>query len=143
MKLFLEAHGKQDPPQPFTPEGLQLALAHCVDIFETLNNLNPLLHGKNADHINDYDAFRAFMVKLELWHLRVQKGNTTSFPSLDAAFEKNPIKLEGELKTGVEAPLRLLKRDFERYFPDMSDTELPEWKITRDSFYLNEGTFPD
>jgi len=46
LKLFLEAHGKQDLLRSFTSEGFQLQLAYLVDIFQALNNLNLHLQGK-------------------------------------------------------------------------------------------------
>lgn len=143
LKLFLEAHGKKDLLLPFTSEKFQLELAYLVDIFEALNNLNLLLQGKNTNRIKDYDAIHAFIAKLGLWHRRVQKGNAASFPNLDTVLEKNQIELKGELKTEVEYHLQLLKQEFERYFPDLGDTELPEWQITRNPFRLNEGILPD
>ena len=62
-------------------------------------------------------------------HCRIQKRNATFFTKLDIAFEKNQIEIKGELKVEVEGHLQLLKQEFERYFPDSSDTELPETKI--------------
>ena len=114
-----------------------------MDIFEALNNLNLLLQGKNTNRINSYDTIHAFMAKLGLWHRRVQNGNVASFPNLDTALEKKQNGLEGELKTDVEAHLQLLKQEFKRYFPDLGDTELPEWKMTRNPFRLNEDILPD
>ena len=52
LKLFLEAHGKQDLLRSFTSEGFQLQLAYLVDIFQALNNLNLLLQGKNTNRIS-------------------------------------------------------------------------------------------
>ena len=143
LKLFLEAHRKQDLLLSFTSEGFQLELAYLVDIFEALNNLNLLLQGKNTNRINSYDTIHAFMAKLGLWHRRVQNGNAASFPNLDTALEKKQTGLAGELKTDVEAHLRLLKQEFECYFPDLGDTELPEWKMTRNPFRLNEDILPN
>ena len=143
LNLFLEAHGKLDLLTSFTSEGFQLALAYLVDIFEVLNNLNKKLQGKNTNRINDYDAIHAFVAKLGLWQRRVAKGNAASFPNLDIALAESRIELEGELKTEVEAHLRLLKQEFERYFPDLVDTELAEWKMTRNPFRLNEDILPD
>jgi len=83
------------------------------------------------------------VAKLGLWHCRVQKGNAASFTNLDTVLENKQVGLECELKNDVEAHLRLLKQEFERYFPDLGDTELPEWKMTRHPFRLNEDILPD
>ncbi|XP_076799889.1 protein FAM200C-like [Clavelina lepadiformis] len=143
LQLFLEANRQQDLLLPFSSGGFQLALAYLADIFQALNSLNLLLQGKNTNRINDYDAIHGFVAKLGLWHRRVQKGNAASFPNLDTALDKKGIELEGELKTEVETHLHLLKQEFERYFPDLGDTELPEWKITRNPFRLNEDILSD
>ena len=47
------------------------------------------------------------------------------------AHEKNQIKLKGKLKVETVGHLPLLKQEFERYFPDLSETELLKWKMTR------------
>ena len=68
VRLFLESHGKEDLLMTFISEGFQLTLAYLVDIFESLNHLNLLLQGKNINPLNNYDAIRAFISKLALWH---------------------------------------------------------------------------
>jgi len=45
LKLFLEAHRKQDLLHSFTTEGFKLQLAYREHIFRALHNLNVLLHG--------------------------------------------------------------------------------------------------
>ena len=85
------------------------------------------------------NAIHAFVAKLGLWHRRVQG----SFSNLDTILEKTQIELKGELKTEVECHLQLLKQEFERYFPDLGDTELSEWQMTRNPFRLNEEILPD
>ncbi|XP_076806217.1 protein FAM200B-like [Clavelina lepadiformis] len=143
LQLFLEANRKQVLLRPFSSEGFQLALKYLADIFQALNSLNLLLQGKSTYRINDYAAIHAFVAKLGLWHRRVQKGNAASFLNLDTALKNKGFELEGELKTEVETHLRLLKQEFERYFPDLGDTKLPQWKITRNPFRLNEGILSD
>ena len=93
--------------------------------------------------MNNYDAIPAFMAKLGLWQLRVQKGNAASFPNFDAALEEKNINLEGQLKSEIESYLQQLTQEFECYFPDLNDTELPIWKVTRNSFKINEDILPD
>ena len=68
VRLFLESHRKEDLLMTFTSEGFQLTLAYLADIFESLNHLNLLLQGKNTNPLNNYDAIRAFIAKLALWH---------------------------------------------------------------------------
>ena len=53
------------------------------------------------------------------------------------ASRKTKLNL-GELKIEGEDYSRLLKQEFELYFPDLSDTELSKLKMTRNPFYLNK-----
>lgn len=143
VMVFLKDQGKQDPLFSFTSDSFQLSLAYLVDIFEALNVLSRLLQGKNANRMDHYDSIRAFIAKLGLWVRRVQRGNAASFHNLDAALEKKQINLEGELKAEVEEHLKLLKQEFERYFPDLENSELPEWKMTRNPFLVDEDILDD
>ena len=142
VKVFLEDQRKQDLLS-FTSDSFQLALAYLVDIFEALNVLNRLLQGKNSNRMDHYDSIHSFIAKLGLWLRRVRKGNTASFHHLDADLEKKKINLEGVLKAGIEEHLRLLIQEFEQYFPDLEKTELPEWRMTRNPFNLNEDILCD
>ena len=118
----------------FTSLEFQLTLAYLVDIFESLKHLNLLLQGRNTNRMSDYDAIRAFIAKLGLWQRRIQKGNAASFRNFDAALEERNINLEGQLKLEIESHLQQLKQEFECYFPDLDDTELSIWKMTRNPF---------
>ena len=57
------------------------------------------------------------------------------FSNLDAALEKNNVDLDAELKAKMEAHLQSLKHEFERYFPDLANTDLPEWKLAKKSVW--------
>ena len=105
-----------------------------MNIFESLNHLNLLLHGRNTNCVSDYDAMRTFIAKLGMWQRRVQKGNAPSFPNFDAALEERNINLEGQLNLEIESHLQQLKQEFECYFPDLNDTKLPIRKMTRNPF---------
>ena len=68
-----------------------------------------------------------------------KKKNAAFFPKLDVAFEKNQIKLKGELNVEAKGDLQFLQQEFERYFPDLSNTELLKWKMTKNVFRLNNN----
>ena len=138
VSIFLGSQGKQDLQLPFQSKEFQLAMAYLVDIFEAFNCLNLLLQGKNTNRMKDYDEIRTFIVKLGLWHRRVQRGNAASFPTLDIALENSKAKLEGELKVEVESHLQILKKEYDCYFPDLGNVELTEWKMTRNPFRIKE-----
>ncbi|XP_077975498.1 zinc finger BED domain-containing protein 5-like [Styela clava] len=142
LTLFLEAQEKYDLLLYFKSDEFVLVMAYLVDIFESLNKLNLLLQGRETNRITDYGFIRAYIAKLELWYRRAQQGNAASFPNLDTALDEKQIKLDGDFKSDIVSHLRLLKEEFERYFPDLNDTELPEWKLTRDPFRVDEDILP-
>ena len=43
-----------------------------------------------------------------------------------------------KLKVKMEDHLQLLKQEFKCYFPDLSNTELPKLKMTKNPFHLNK-----
>ena len=128
MKLSLEAQMKQDQRLSFTSEWFQLAMAYLV-FFEDFKKLNLLLQGKNFNRIDDDDAIHAFMAKL-LWHSRFKMKTQLHFSTYNKYCPREN-QMESEFKTEVEANLRLLKQEFEGYFPELCDTQLPEWTMTR------------
>ena len=84
---------------------------------------------------------RALVERLELCFRRVQGGDVASFSNLDAAFEKNKVNLDAELKAEIKAHLQSLKQKFERYFPDLAETDFPESKLGRNPFLVKTGLF--
>ena len=50
--------------------------------------------------------------------------NVVSLSELDAPLEKNKLYVDAELKAEIEAHLQSLKQEFERYFPDLTNTDL-------------------
>ena len=74
---------------------------------------------------------------------QVYKINAASFSDFDAALEKRSTNLEDQLKLEIEFHLQRLKEEFEWYFLDMSGTELPVLKMTRNPFSTIEDILPD
>ena len=70
-------------------------------------------------------------------------GKAASFPNLDAALEKRNIDLKGQLKFEIKSNLERLKLKFECHFPDLDETELSIWKMTRNPFRVAEDVLPD
>ena len=38
----------------------------------------------------------------------------------------------------MQSHLQILKEEYDRYFPDLGNVELADWKMTRNSFLINE-----
>ena len=142
VKLFLEAQGNQNHLHLFRADGFQLTLTNLVDIFEALNCLNRHCKSSHTNRIDHYDSIRTFTKKFELWFRRVQRGNVASFSNLDVVFEKNRIDLDAELKPKIEAHVQSLKQEIERYFPDLANTGLSEWKLAKNPFRVEMGLPP-
>ena len=71
------------------------------------------------------------------------KGIVAFIAYLDAAFEKNMVHLDAKLKFEIEAHLQLLEQEFERYFTDLTNTDLPESKLPRNVFHAEMGLLPN
>ena len=61
------------------------------------------------------------------------------FSKLGISQKKSQIKLKNELKIEAEGQQQLLKQDFGRYFQNLSNIELQQWKMTRNLFCLNSN----
>lgn len=126
----------------FANANFELRLSFLVDIFGALNKLNLTMQGRNTNRIKDYDAISAFRAKLSLWSKRVKKGVAASFPTLDCALEEKEVDFNGSLKTDVESSLGLLYDELTKYYPDLKDRDLPEWRMTRNPFAVDPDTVP-
>ena len=73
LMLLFEAHGKQYLFLSIKSKEFHLTLSNLVYIFEALNNLKLILHNKDINGINNYDAINAFMVKLGLVIIEYKK----------------------------------------------------------------------
>ena len=58
-------------------------------------------------------------------------------------FLLNRDNLDAELKAETKAQLQSLKQEYEKYFPDLANTDLPEWKQARNLFHVEVGFLPD
>ena len=57
---------------------------------------------------------------------------------LKISLKKNQNEFKGELKVEKEGHLQLLKQEFERFFPDSSNTELLQLKMSRNPFQTSK-----
>ncbi|KAL4090802.1 hypothetical protein QTP88_025575 [Uroleucon formosanum] len=136
---------KDNLRENFTDENFTFYFAYLVDIFETINNLNLKLQGRNTNIITAKDSINSFLEKIQLWKHRVNKEtpNFSSFRRLNELIsdEEKSICLAG-LKSIVIEHLDCLTDEFMRYFPDFSNES---WKYTLTScpFSANVDTLPD
>ena len=142
IKQFLELKGKVELCSAFNDTDFELRLSFLVDIFGELNKLNKTLQGRNTNRMKDYDAVSAFMAKLKLWSRRIAAGVAASFATLDCALANNQVEFNGSLKSDVQSSLQLLHDEFLLYYPDIKDRDLPEWRMTRNPFFVDPDTVP-
>ncbi|CAH1958331.1 unnamed protein product [Acanthoscelides obtectus] len=64
--LFLEFKEKQDFLTMYKDDIFQWRLGYLTDIFDSLNELNLKLQGRNNTIISNYDYIQAFISKLQL-----------------------------------------------------------------------------
>ncbi|ROL33046.1 General transcription factor II-I repeat domain-containing protein 2B [Anabarilius grahami] len=80
VKQFMEIKGK---PVVELSDGKWLCdLAFMVDITKYLSELNVKLQGSNQLLSSLLSNVKSFEVKLKLWQLQLEKGNTVHFPTL-------------------------------------------------------------
>ncbi|KAL4098879.1 hypothetical protein QTP88_023397 [Uroleucon formosanum] len=145
VEIMLLQLGKDNLRENFTDENFTFYFAYLVDIFETINNLNLKLQGRNTNIITAKDSINSFLEKIQLWKHRVNKEtpNFSSFRRLNELIsdEEKSICLAG-LKSIVIEHLDCLTDEFMRYFPDSSNES---WKYTLTScpFSANVDTLPD
>ena len=62
---------------------------------------------------------------------------------MDTAFEKSKVTLEGEFKAKVKFHFEIWKEEYDRYFSDLVNVKLANWKVTRNPFHINENILSD
>ncbi|XP_025424681.1 zinc finger BED domain-containing protein 5-like [Sipha flava] len=145
VEIMLLQLGKDNIRESFTNEKLTFYFAYLVDIFETINNLNLKLQGKNTNIITTKNSINSFLEKIQLWKRRVNKEtpNFSCFHRLNELIsdEEEYICLVG-LKSIVIEHLDCLTDEFMRYFPNFFN-ESWKYKLISCPFSANVDTLPD
>ena len=94
-----------------------------MDIFESLNFVNPALQGKETNFIHCQEKLSAFNMKLTFWHSKLQNKNFAPFPHLNAFLDENEldVKEEKRCSRGHETPHSIIGEEIRHYFPDLED----------------------
>ena len=111
-------------------------LSYLVDIFTRLNNLNKSLQGSNAVVTAAVDKLRGFLMKLEMWEKKVEKGNFEMFETL-AGRQDNLVV---QMTSLIVDHLSSLQSEIKRYFPDVTEGNL---KLIRDPFNTDVSSVND
>jgi len=80
VEVMLLQLGKDDIPENFTDENFTFYFTYLAHFFETINNLNLKLQGRNTNVIIANVSINSFLEKIQLWKRRVNK-ETPDFSS--------------------------------------------------------------
>lgn len=126
----------------FEDEAWIKRVAYLADIFDQMNKLNLKLHGRVTYIFLFQDCLQACVSKLENWRRKTSLGNFLMFEKPCAVMDESQIQMDQFLKDEITEHLQSLGREFERYFPEL--TEEPK-ALVRNPFCtaLNVSSIPD
>lgn len=150
VKLFLTNKGNKDLLDHFCQCKFQLHFAYLVDFFAQLNKLNLQLQGsgnmklKGTSNIFAFDdKINAFIAKIDLWISKVEKGNFSTFGTLNSIIDGQCAENNGEMKENITLHLQNLKNEFNRYFPDCKDVDKGIRKLINNPFIVSISEVPE
>jgi len=93
--------------------------AYLASIFDVLSTLNTSLQGKRSDIFSQVGKIDAFKGKIDCWVSKVSKNDYSSFRFLNEFLsEDSGVEDTAEIKELVLEHLKLLSKNFNRYFPE-------------------------
>ncbi|CAH2001829.1 unnamed protein product [Acanthoscelides obtectus] len=138
--IFLQYKEKHDFLTMFKDDTFQWRLAYLTDIFDSLDELNLKLQGRNNTIISNYDYIQGFISKLQLWNQKVSSENVISFSHLFEAIKNNI--LDANLKADIKTHLQALEDEYRRYYRDIN-SESPICYMTRNPFVVDMSQLPE
>ena len=87
-------------------------LAYLADIFLKLNKINSSLQGRNENVLISTDKIQSLNEKINLWKVRVAKGNIDMFPNAAVTNCKEIIPL-------ISEHITTLQDKIQHYFPNL------------------------
>ena len=94
-------------------------LAYLASVFDVLSILNTSLQGKSSDTFSQVGKIDALKRKIDCWANKVSKNDFSPFQFLYGFMsEDSEVEDTAEIKELVFKHLKLLKKNFNRYFPE-------------------------
>ena len=125
LKEFLNKQGKYELEFFFKDNTFVFHLSYLVDIFSQLHRLNLKMQRKNTTVLDFMDALNVFTQKLDHWQRKVEKGNFAMFEALSSVVDGDLVpNLSSEIFAHLADLKKDLKKDFLRYFPEISNVDL-------------------
>ena len=94
-------------------------LAYLASVFDVLSILNTSLQGKSSDIFSQVGKIDAFKRKIGCWANKVSKNDFSPFQLLNRFLsEDSKVEDTAEIKKLVLEHMKLLKKNFNLYFPE-------------------------
>ena len=94
-------------------------LAYLALVFDVLSILNTSLQGKSSDIFSQVGKIDVFKKKIDCWPNKVSKNDFSPFQFLNKFLSENSeVEDTAEIKELVLEYLKILKKNFNRYFPE-------------------------
>ena len=116
-------------------------MAYLASVFAALSILNTSLQGKSSNIFSQVGKIDAFKKKIDCWANKVSKNNFSHFQFLNEFLsEDSEVEDTGEIKELVLEHLKLLKKNFNWYFPEEESEALRllKWLVKPFIFTLSE-----
>ena len=116
-------------------------LAYPASVFNVLSILNISLQGKSSNIFSQVEKIDAFKRKIDCWANKVSKNDFSPFQFLNEFLsEDSEVEDTAKIKELVLEHLKLLKKNFNRYFPEEKSEafHLLKWVVNPFIFTLSE-----
>ena len=113
-------------------------LAYPASVFNVLSILNIGLQGKSSNIFSQIGKIDVFKRKIDCWANKVSKNDFSPFQFLNEFLSE--VEDTAEIKELVLEHLKLLKKNFNRYFPEEESEafRLLKWVVNPFIFTLSE-----
>ena len=126
----------KDLSMEFTTVSFQQTLAYLTDIFNKLNKLNISLQGRDSNIISLSDNLSAFLIKIDVWVLSIEKGYYTDFQNFNSLGGTKEIQINKLIINHLTS----LKSELKRYFPHLGNFDT---SLISNPFKYNPQLIPD
>ena len=114
---------KPDMHKNFSDDHFLMFLSFLVDIFESVNSVNLALQDKEVNVLHCHEKFKAFNMKLSLWHSKLNKKNFASFPYLNEFLDGNELQMSDVILEVMKLHVSILSEEISRYFPNLQESD--------------------
>ncbi len=92
-------------------------------MFESINQVNLALQGKETTVIYCQEKMISFKMKLELWSLKLNEKNLVYFPTLNMFIDENNIVICDDIIKIMKLHISMLGSEISHYFPNLEEIQ--------------------